>query len=277
MTKKLIFWTLAVAITLSAAVYQRTTGPTYPKRIKVTIENVEIKGKLLRSNNTGENAPIVLSNIPENVSATLFYKRFPTSEEFCPQPFERKGSNLEAFLPAQPAAGKLQYYLQIENGGSSVEFFKENPITIRFKGVVPGFILIPHIFFMFFAMLLSSLAGIYAFEKQEGYKMYGWIALGLLTLGGFIFGPIVQYYAFGEAWTGFPYGFDLTDNKTLIAGVIWIGALLLNHKKERPSYILLAAIALLVVFSIPHSLFGSELNYDSGKVITGIILPILGL
>ncbi len=275
MVKKLIFWTLAVVLTLSAAVYQRMTGPTYPKKVKVTIENVEIKGKFLRSGNTGENAIIVLSNIPENVSATLFYKRYPTTEDFSPQPFERKGSNLEAFLPSQPAAGKLQYYVQVENETSSIELYKEDPITIRFKGIVPAIILIPHIIFIFFAMLFSSLAGIYAFEKMDGYKLYGWIALGLLTLGGFIFGPIVQYYAFGEAWTGFPFGYDLTDNKTLIAGVIWVGALLLNNKKDRPAYVALAAIALLVVFSIPHSLFGSELNYDSGKVITGMILPLL--
>lgn len=205
MGKKIIFWTLAVALTLSAAVYQRLTGPTHPKRFVVTVNNTEIKGKLLRSNNTGENAPVVLSNVPENVNATLFYKRYPTTEEFCPQPFERKGTNLEAFLPSQPAAGKLQYYLQIENSGNTVELFKENPITIRFKGSVPGFILVPHILFMFFAMLFSSIAGIYAFAKQDSYKMHGLITLGLLALGGFIFGPILQYYAFGEAWTGFPF------------------------------------------------------------------------
>lgn len=274
---KILFWTLAVVLTLSAAVYQRLTGPTYPKRISIKIDNVEIKGKLVRSNNTGENATVVLKNVPEEVSATLFYKRFPTNEEFSPQPFERNGSNLEAFLPSQPPAGKLQYYLILEKNGTSVNLFKEDPITIRFKGAVPGVILIPHILFMFFAMLFSSLAGIFALGKIKSYKMHGWIALGLLTLGGFIFGPIVQYYAFGEAWTGFPFGFDLTDNKTLIAGVIWLGALLLNLKKERPEYIVFAAVALIVVFSIPHSLFGSELNYDNMKVVTGMIMPIFGV
>jgi hypothetical protein len=274
---KILFWTLAVVLTLSAAVYQRLTGPTYPKRISIKIDNVEIKGKLVRSNNTGENATVVLKNVPEEVSATLFYKRFPTNEEFSPQPFERNGSNLEAFLPSQPPAGKLQYYLILEKNGTSVNLFKEDPITIRFKGAVPGIILIPHIIFMFFAMLFSSLAGIFALGKIKSYKMHGWIALGLLTLGGFIFGPIVQYYAFGEAWTGFPFGFDLTDNKTLIAGVIWLGALRLNLKKERPAYIVFAAVALIVVFSIPHSLFGSELNYDNMKVVTGMIMPIFGV
>ncbi len=273
---KIIFWTLAIILTLSAAVYQRLTGPTYPKSVTIKIDNVEIKGKLDRSSNTGENALVALKNVPETVSATLFYKRFPTNEEFIPQPFERNGTNLEAFLPSQPAAGKLQYYLVVEKNGTTVNLFKEEPIKIRFKGAVPSIILIPHIIFIFFAMLFSCLAGIFALGKIKSYKMHGWIALGLLTLGGFIFGPLVQFYAFGEYWTGFPFGFDLTDNKTLIAGVIWLGALLLNLKKERPAYIVAAAIALLVVFSIPHSLFGSELNYDNMQVVTGMVMPILG-
>ena len=170
---KILFWTLAVVLTLSAAVYQRLTGPTYPKRISIKIDTVEIKGKLVRSNNTGENATVVLKIVPEEVSATLFYKRFPTNEEFSPQPFERNGSNLEAFLPSQPPAGKLQYYLILEKNGTSVNLFKEDPITIRFKGAVPGVILIPHILFMFFAMLFSSLAGIFALGKVKSYKMHG--------------------------------------------------------------------------------------------------------
>ena len=48
----------------------------------------------------------------------------------------------------------------------------------------------------------------------------------LLAVGGFILGPLVQNYAFGELWTGVPFGWDLTDNKTLIACDI-LGILLL--------------------------------------------------
>ena len=84
-------------------------------------------------------------------------------------------------------------------------------------------------------------------------------------------GPIMQFQAFGEYWTGFPKGYDLTDNKTLLAFVMWIAALTLNLKKNRPIWIIAAAIFTLIIFSIPHSLFGSELNYETGKVIQGMI------
>lgn len=265
---------LAVVITMTAAIYQRMTGPSYPKTFRVTINSQEIKGELPRSGNTGVNASIELRNVPVGFSATLFYKRFPSNDEYTPEPFERTGSNLVAYLPSELPAGKLAYYLQIGQGFNIVNIFMEQPVIIRYKGEVPGYILIPHILFMFFAMLLSSLAGIFALGKVESYKFWSWLAITFLFLGGLIFGPIVQQYAFGEAWTGFPFGYDLTDNKTLIAFLAWVVALLFNWKKERPSLIVGAAVVLLVIFSIPHSAMGSELNYSSGKIVTGIIQVI---
>lgn len=269
--KKVLFWIAAIVITLSAAIYQRMTGPTYPKTFKITLNSHEIKGNLPRTATSGSNAQIELSNIPEGFSATLYYMRYPSNEGYTPEPFERKGSNLVAFLPSEPPAGKLSYYLQVGYGYNIVNILIDHPVIIRFKGEVPFYFLIPHIFFMFFAMLLSSLAGLFAFGKVESYKFWSWIAVIFLVLGGLIFGPIVQYYAFGEAWTGIPFGFDLTDNKTLIAFLAWAFALLINRKKERPAFIIGAAVVLLVIFSIPHSAMGSELNYSSGKVVTGLI------
>ena len=84
-----------------------------------------------------------------------------------------------------------------------------------------------------------------------------------------VLGPLVQKYAFGEFWTGVPFGWDLTDNKTLIAVFAWILAVVMNRKKERPGYIIAAAVILLLVYSIPHSLFGSELDYATGTVTQG--------
>ena len=94
----------------------------------------------------------------------------------------------------------------------------------------------------------------------------------LFTVGGMILGPIVQYDAFGDLWTGIPFGWDLTDNKTLIALLFWILAVIMNRKEEKPLYVALAAVVLLLVFSIPHSLFGSQLDYATGQVTQGIIL-----
>jgi hypothetical protein len=77
-----------------------------------------------------------------------------------------------------------------------------------------------------------------------------------------IFGPIMQKYAFGAFWTGVPFGIDLTDNKTLIAVIGWLIALIALRKTIHPKrWIIFASVLMFVVYLIPHSVLGSELNY----------------
>jgi hypothetical protein len=125
---------------------------------------------------------------------------------------------------------------------------------------------------MFLAMLFSTLAGLMSLIRYSLYKKYAIWTLILLSIGGMILGPLVQYYAFGDLWTGIPFGWDLTDNKTLIALIFWILAVVMNRKQERPFYTALAAVVLLMIYSIPHSLFGSQLDYSTGQVTQGVIM-----
>ena len=66
-------------------------------------------------------------------------------------------------------------------------------------------------------------------------------------MAGLVFGPIVQKYSFGEFWTGWPNGKDLTDNKVLISFLIWVMALILNLKKERRWAVIFAAVTMFIV------------------------------
>jgi len=274
--KKFILWFLAFIITIGAAIYQRHTGPTYPKELNVTVNDKIYELKLVRSLALDERSEVKLNISDPTVKARLFFKRYKSDEEYQVADFkfreEPKKEGIFAEVPQQPAAGKLQYYFEITDSNVTRFFFKESPIVIRFKGGVPAFILIPHILFMFTAMLFSTLAGLMSLIKFPLYKMYSIWTLILFIVGGLILGPIVQYYAFGDFWTGVPFGWDLTDNKTLIALIFWIIAVVMNRKIERPIYTTLAAFVLLLVYSIPHSLFGSELDYASGQVTQGIIL-----
>jgi hypothetical protein len=73
----------------------------------------------------------------------------------------------------------------------------------------------------------------------------------------------VQKYAFNSYWTGWPFGGDLTDNKTALAFLGWVCALVALYRSKRPrAWALGAAIFLLLVYLIPHSLLGSEIDYD---------------
>lgn len=277
--KKFILWTLAVVITLAAAVYQRHSGPTYPRELKISVNNKECKLKLVRSLSLDEPSEVKLGIADSSVKATLYFKLFNSKDEYQQTAFkfrkDKRQDVLFADVPQQPAAGKIQYYFDVTDSKGTTTYLKDSPVVIRFKGGVPAFILIPHILFMFIAMLFSTLAGLMAGVKYPQFRKYGVVTLILFAIGGIVFGPVVQYYAFGDFWTGVPFGWDLTDNKTLIALIFWILAVVMNRKEEKPFYTILAAVMILVVFSIPHSLFGSQLDYTTGKVIQGGISGIL--
>jgi hypothetical protein len=274
--KNFIYWLLAFIITLGAAYYQRTTGPTYPKKVKVTISGQPTTLKLVRSLSLDEPAEIKLAIPDSSVKARLFFRRYPSKEEYQVKEFQyRVTSRFTGFfatVPQQPEAGKLQYYIEITDSKGASAYFKETPVIIRFKGGVPAYIMIPHILLMFVAMLFSTLAGLMSIGKDPLFRRYANWTLILFTAGGIVLGPIVQKFAFGDLWTGIPFGWDLTDNKTLIALIFWVLAVIMNRKKEKPFYVAMAAFVLLLVYSIPHSLFGSELNYESGSVTQGIIM-----
>lgn len=277
MIKKILLWVLAIALMLGARTYQKRTGPTYPKRVTTTLNSNDYNLKLLRSHGGNEDATIKLNIGNENISGKLFYKNYPPvkGEEWKVNNFKHDKEGDDKFmtssLPHQPPAGKLLYYIELTEASKTINLFKEEPIVIRFKGGVPDYILFPHIFFMFFAMLFSNAAGLFAAFKIPQFKSYTLITLILVTIGGLILGPIVQKFAFLEYWAGVPFGWDLTDNKLLVGFLAWLVAFLFNRKKENRISIIIAAIVTLIIFSIPHSMFGSELNRETGEVIQGFI------
>ncbi len=56
---------------------------------------------------------------------------------------------------------------------------------------------------------------------------------------------------------------NLTDNKTLIAVIGWIVALVAIKKSASPKrWVIFASILMFIVYLIPHSVLGSELDYD---------------
>jgi hypothetical protein len=269
--KAVFYWILAILITFMAIVYQRTTGPTYDKRVKTTIDGTEYNFKLVRSHGGENDCKVELTVPDQSVSGVLEYRKYPTKSDWIKEKMARNKENLESYLPHLPPAGKYEYKVTLEKNGKEFPLNEGQPVVIRFKGAVPGGVLIPHIFFMFFAMLLANLSGIMAIFRYPKFRFYTNVTLVAIFIGGMILGPWVQWYAFGEAWAGVPFAWDLTDNKTLIAFLFWLLAFLMNRKKERPVYTIIASLVMLVVYSIPHSMFGSELDPETGEIIQGMI------
>lgn len=265
-----LLWILAVVLMMTSAVYQRRTGPTYPLRGSVEISGAPQAYKFLRSNNSTHDARVEFPRGTGEIDGRLFFKRYPTSDPFVEVPMAVEEDRLVGLLPAQPPAGKLEYYVQIDgpDGSTRIPADAAENVIIRFKGAVPAGVLVPHILFMFFSMLIGMRAALGALFAPETMRRYAWVALIGMSVGGMILGPIVQKFAFGAFWTGFPFGYDLTDNKTLIMWVVWVVACLIvgraARRDERPGRlaVVLAAVVMTVVYLIPHSLRGSELDYE---------------
>ncbi len=259
---KIILWLLALIVTIASALYQRMTGPTYPLKGKGLIGNETISFKLLRSETVDKDVPVNIKVPDTTTGGYVQYKRYKSNDNWTKVPLQREGNKLVAYLPQQPPAGKLIYYVYLENDSQKVSLTKNKPVILRYKGSVPAAILIPHVLFVFIAMLLSNRTALEALDARgNAYKYMLW-TIGLFFIGGLILGPLVQKYAFGALWTGVPFGIDLTDNKTLIAMLGWIWAWFKNRKgRDGRGWIIFAAILMLVVYLIPHSLLGSEIDY----------------
>ncbi|HID38229.1 MAG TPA: hypothetical protein EYP36_01785 [Calditrichaeota bacterium] len=273
MHKTYIRWILALLITLSAAAYQRLTGPTYPVNDTININGQTVSYELLRSHGGDGNQPVTLAFTDTSYKAYVVYKRYKTDEAWQKIPMQYNNNGFYAELPHQPPAGKLEYYILVENGNNQITIPAKTTVVTRFKGDVPAHILVPHIVFMFLAFLFSNLTGLEAITRGPRLARYAFITLGLLFIGGMILGPIVQKYAFDAYWTGIPFGYDLTDNKTLIAVLGWLLAVWAVWKRRDRTgtrwIVVFAAVLLLAVFSIPHSMMGSELDYNSMEIKTG--------
>lgn len=263
MKRSTVLWIVAVIVTLVAAYYQRVTGPTYPLRESATINGKVIHLQLERSHGGDDNALVRINTEGNDVEGTLVWRRYKTDEQWNYQVLLYRDGFLVGELPHQPPAGKLEYRLTLRSGISTATIPSEGRVVMRFRGEVPLFILLPHVLAMFGAMLLSTRAGLEIFNSAPRLKTLTMWTLGFLIVGGMILGPIVQKYAFGEYWTGWPYGTDLTDNKTLIALIGWAVAAVAIYKSSRPKvWALGAALLLFAVYLIPHSVWGSELDYS---------------
>jgi hypothetical protein len=267
-----LLWVLALAAMVAAASYQRGTGPTYPLRGEFTAEGETHRFQLVRSATTTDDARVEIPDPGPGFSGHLAYRRFPVDEPLARMPLERDDGVLVAWLPRQPAAGKMEYHVVLDgpDGRIRVPASVELDPVLRYKDPVPAAVLVPHVLLMFLAMLVGVRAGLGAVVGRADTRRWTWTALALMTVGGMVLGPVVQKFAFGAYWTGFPLGQDLTDNKTLMMWLAWIAAVAVlgprsaTRRRARlgRGAVVLATVVMLAVYLVPHSLRGSELDYE---------------
>ncbi len=259
-------WVAAFVVTVLLAVFQRATGPSYPLRGTVTLAgSEEIAFSLPRSNQGRETLAIRVPDTQSAEAMTLEWRRYPTDEDFRTLAMTPDDEGrLVAEIPNQPDAGKVEYFIQIHRGEQVVQLPEAETVVARFRASVPAGVLIPHILAMFLSMLVSTRA-LFEVIRPGAPKGRGLVltSMGLLIVGGLMLGPLVQKFAFDSYWTGWPFGTDLTDNKTLIAFLAWLPAAVTAAKGFRTrTAVVVGWVVMMGIFLIPHSMRGSELDWS---------------
>jgi len=258
---------LSLLITIFILLFQRITGPTYPRKFIINDNQVKLKTILIRSANNNKKAQIVINGTINNISAKLFYKKYKFEKNYNSVNFSKINNKLIAYLEPLPAGGKYEYYILVNNHNSGITY-KSPKTIIRFKNPVPTSFILLHIIFIFSGFFMSSLTFIESITKKNSINSilkkvkYSII---LFFIGGLIFGPIIQKYAFNVWWSGFPFNIDLTDNKMLILQIFWTYFYYKAKKTNNLKYIIYGFILIVLVFLVPHSILGSEYDFKEGK------------
>jgi hypothetical protein len=265
-------WAATVLFMFTAAAYQRRTGPSYEFRGDYQVQGVEYEYALIRNHETTGEAVITLPAPTDGVEGSFFQRRYPTTDAYTETPLVASADGmLSGNLSVQPAAGKVEYYIVLQTPEGAVTIPESAPtdgIILRYKDPVPLPVLLSHVLLMAFSVLVGIRAGLGAAFSPSGIRRWVWVTLLGMSIGGMLLGPIVQKYAFGEYWTGFPNGYDLTDNKTLIMWLVWVvAALVVGRTRSETSLksraaVVGAALVMMVVYLIPHSYRGSQLDYE---------------
>lgn len=260
--KSLIFWIISVVFMLIIVVFQKMTGPTYPHNGSKAIGNKEINFHLPRSNDGDFTKKIEINVEDKNINGNIKFKRFKSHDDWSIKELTRVDDKLIFEIPHQPAAGKVIYQIFLKQNNGELIPLTEEPVILRYRDPVPAIVVVFHLFFIFLTITMAIRTGLEAIYKGDKVWSYSIITVVAFIGGGFIFGPLMQKFAFGAYWTGWPFGHDLTDNKVLVALIVWIIAIW-RLKKNRQNYgwVTAASIVLLLVYLIPHSLLGSEIDY----------------
>ena len=265
--RKISLWIVSFLITVGFALFQRMTGPTYAVKGSLqTPSGVKVSYRLPRSCTIGGNDCGLKIKADKPLSGVIEWKRYKTADPVTAVLFTASPDLPCAFAPDQPPAGKLQYAVYaVENGARSL--IGPEKVVTRFKGAVPAPVLAPHIFFMFFFMMISVRLALSALMNGPILKPVVFLNLAFLAAGGFVLGPLTQHYAFGPYWTGIPFGHDLTDNKTLLPLFFWLAAAVCAARDgaNLRKWVLAAFAATALVYFIPHSVLGSELDYSKAE------------
>ncbi len=207
----------------------------------------------------------------EGLKAIVYYSRVEGGP-YTADSLSRVADEFSATLPILEKGSKWYYHIKVYQSENEIAKFPPGVDQfMKFKGHIPAYILIPHIFCMFATIFYGLLTVISAISVVRGkadikqsVRYLLWTVI-FAFIGSFPLGYIVAYLAFGKGWDGIPIGWDITDNKTVILFLFWLVTFILARrglksermaisKKAYMSLVLASLIVTFIAFVIPHSI-----------------------
>jgi len=279
------FWRILFAFIFTLVLLGFARRVTMVRSVHKTVE----KSGIMIDHNTvpkkeGEgDAQIPVKVIGAN-EVKLFYKieeREFRSVDMTPK--EGKSDVFVASIPHHKKGTKAWYYIEAQNQIADKEIavtlpdknspnFK--PILLKFEGHVSPYIILSHVFCNFAAIFFSVLAIFSAVDLKKGKStlkksvLFSLFAFIFLFIGFFPLGWALNYFTFGSLWEAFPFGTDVTDNKSQITFLFWLVTLLLVKgtilgknpsknlvsEKTYSTMVIISFVVTVVMYLIPHSL-----------------------
>jgi len=280
------FWKIGLAFlcTLLLLVFTRKT--TAVRSVEKAVQQQDI---LIEHNTVpkqvGDEIPVISAKVQGASEVRLVYKIGEDGEyqwiKMSPKPDEE--DVFVASIPLHPKGIKAWYYLEAlrdgEEGETKVTLPEKSlgqvrPIRLKFEGEVPPYVIIPHILCIFGAIFFATLTLFSAIDLKKGrailrksVKLCA-VTILLLFLGFFPLGWAMNYFAFGVLWEAFPFGKDVTDNKSQIMFLFWLFTLFmvkgtfwgkgetknLVSGRTYSKLVIVSFVVTVIMLAIPHSL-----------------------
>jgi len=216
---------------------------------------------------------------PTEIDAAVLY-RVPGVEAFDTVGMSEISTGVwSARLPAKGKGYRLEYgfiisQTGISEAGTTLATSATGYYLIKYKGEVSVTVLVLHILCMFaaFFYIIEAIFGAFAMlimgeEKEFTVAQTRWVLL-FSFLGGVPLGFVLNRQRFGPIWEAFPFGTDITDNKTQLVIIFWIIVAALSWKSFTcrrtgrdavspgvyATAVIIASVLSLFLYLVPHSL-----------------------
>ena len=277
MAKRVITGILLTVVLLFLA---RQLSMNRPEEVEISAGGIKLRHTTVFEQ-VGDGCPVLFLDISSeavDIARTdLVYFESDRDTEKREKMLEMEAGRWKGSLPGRAKGNRLRYYFEVETAdGGSLRLPEEGVVgfLVKYKGEVSGFVLLLHVIFMFgafFFMVEAALCALRLLAGDENKRMTMLMVRWLIFftfLGGWPLGFILNGQRFGPIWEGFPFGYDITDNKTQLMFIFWLVTIILSWssfigKGEKADHVgrkgfaiavLTSFILSLAIFLIPHSL-----------------------